>query len=237
MSDVFISYSSRDREFADGLAKSLEEWGHRVFYDQKLKAGEKWPARLDEELRRAQFVLVLLSPDYLKSPWATSELERSALLEAEGKARLIPLLIRPTPIPPFLRDKYYADFSGDVDTAFSRVREALAEPKPSAARRAVRAHEAQTLIGVLLSLLISAISALAWLVPFGGGPTQGFIGTVLTVLVSVVGLTALVALMVAYRSSRQPRPVEIVSRDLDRIYIDALNRSELNPLRIGGSND
>lgn len=84
MSDVFISYSSEDRGIAEPIAQDLKRSGFSVFYDKELVPGEAWRARLAQELRRARYVLVLLSPAYVESRWARQELEAAVLSESEG---------------------------------------------------------------------------------------------------------------------------------------------------------
>ena len=230
MSEVFISYSSRDRQFADRIAEDLTHLGVKVFYDKELVPGEAWAPRLAHELKRAKYVLVLLSPSYVKSQWAIKELEAAALAESEGSTRIIPVLVEETEIPPFLQTKYYADLRENYQAGMELVRKALtSQPEPSEESRALGLRRAIDLLGVMVSLIGGAVSVIASAV----------------VALTVAALTALVGIMLvghgplsfspsswsAYRFYRRSPPVELVAHAVQRAYVEALDGSALNPLR------
>ena len=56
---VFVSYSRADRQRVVGVATLLEALGHRVFMDERsILAGERWKARLMDEVRRSDVLVV-----------------------------------------------------------------------------------------------------------------------------------------------------------------------------------
>ncbi|MCI4663801.1 MAG: toll/interleukin-1 receptor domain-containing protein [Neomegalonema sp.] len=75
MAQVFLSYTRRDRERVQPLVTALQAQGYEVFWDYDLIPGEKWRERLDEELEKAEVILVLWS----KKSVVSSEV----ILEAE----------------------------------------------------------------------------------------------------------------------------------------------------------
>ena len=52
MTDVFISYARADQPVSAALCALLESEGWDVWFDQELRAGEKWESSLLEVLER-----------------------------------------------------------------------------------------------------------------------------------------------------------------------------------------
>jgi len=73
VTDVFISYARADQPISAALSTLLESEGWDVWYDQELRAGEKWESSLLEVLEQAKVVVVLWSAHALKSPWVARE--------------------------------------------------------------------------------------------------------------------------------------------------------------------
>ena len=88
MSDIFISYSSKDREKARKIAKALEAQGWSVWWDRKIPPGKSFDKVIEEELDASKCVVVLWSKASVASDWVKTE-------AAEGKQRgmLFPVLI------------------------------------------------------------------------------------------------------------------------------------------------
>ena len=102
---VFLSYSDADRDFARQLASQLSKRGHQV-YDpsDQLFPGDNWPLKIGEALQKSKAMVVLLSPDSMKSEWVRREIE-FALGDQNYKGRLFPVLVRPAQrIPGILRE-------------------------------------------------------------------------------------------------------------------------------------
>lgn len=74
--DVFLSYSSGDRAWAERLHDLLkaERPRCRIFFDrQSLRAGEQWEERIRSSLERAKHLVLLWSPNARESQWVTYE--------------------------------------------------------------------------------------------------------------------------------------------------------------------
>lgn len=121
MRNVFISYSNKDRAFVERLARDLDAQGLDVFYDQRIQPGESWAESLSRAIGRAEFLLVVLSPDSVASPWVLQETSIGLAREAEGQAQVIPLLLAPCDIPAALAAKTYASFDADYAAGLQRV--------------------------------------------------------------------------------------------------------------------
>lgn len=94
MADIFLSYSSKDKERVKPLVRALEREGWSVWWDQKTLAGESYNSLIDRELRGAQCVVVVWSEHSISSEWVYEEANL-------GKQRnaLIPAKIDPVNIP------------------------------------------------------------------------------------------------------------------------------------------
>jgi TM2 domain-containing membrane protein YozV len=88
MADVFLSYSSRDRERARTLAEELRSHDLTVWWDRELLAGKHFDQSIQTELEAARCVLVLWSTDSIASTWVRAEASR-----AQERDMLIPVLI------------------------------------------------------------------------------------------------------------------------------------------------
>jgi WD40 repeat protein len=76
MADIFISHSGTDNEAAAALGKRIrnERPSWSLFYDKdNIRAGQRWQERLREELQSCRMVVVLLSRNWLASPWCFTE--------------------------------------------------------------------------------------------------------------------------------------------------------------------
>lgn len=102
---VFLSYAQSDREVARELAMHLEEAGHKVWFaDDALFPGQNIALEVGKALNKAEAVVVLLSPQALKSDWVRQEIE-FALGAPQFRGRLIPVIVKPTVDIPWILKK------------------------------------------------------------------------------------------------------------------------------------
>lgn len=90
MTDVFISYSSDNREKARAIAVELERRGLTVWWDRVIPPGRQYDEIIEEELAAARCVVVLWSASSVASKWVRIEAG-----EALRQDRLVPALIEP----------------------------------------------------------------------------------------------------------------------------------------------
>jgi hypothetical protein len=129
--DVFISYSSDDRRQVGSLVEQLERAGWRVWWDQKLLAGDHLHQKIEQALKLARCVIVVWSKNSVVSRWVVGEAEEGCKREI-----LIPVsLDGVTPPIPF-RTLHTVDLSGWRDgpspevVEVLRAVEALVRPPP-----------------------------------------------------------------------------------------------------------
>jgi hypothetical protein len=134
---VFISYSSKDREFVDRLVRDLEHRfkGEAEFlYDKLIQGGDSWADSLETALAQAHIMLLVVSPDSLESAWVQKEttiaLWRASL---DNKFRLIPLITQQCRLPDNIEMFHAVDFTQDYKTGLERVVWGITGKKPTAA--------------------------------------------------------------------------------------------------------
>jgi len=87
---VFLSYSSRDREFVRELYRRLTRTGWSVSTIRSQSLGRQVGLKLEEGIDACDRMVLVLSPNFLESKW--TELERIASL-ADKKP--LPLMLQP----------------------------------------------------------------------------------------------------------------------------------------------
>jgi uncharacterized protein YjbI with pentapeptide repeats len=93
----FISYSTKDEEFADRLYADLQNKGVRCWFaPHDAKGGQKLDLQIDQAIRLHEKVLLILSPDSIKSDWVRREIKKAAKRQAqENKDVLFPVSLVP----------------------------------------------------------------------------------------------------------------------------------------------
>ncbi|MFP5262013.1 MAG: toll/interleukin-1 receptor domain-containing protein [Blastocatellia bacterium] len=90
----FISYSSKNHDFAERLYADLQNKGVRCWFAPKdLRIGDKFRQRIDESIRVHDKVLLILSGQSILSPWVEEEVE-SAFEREHRENRLVLFPVR-----------------------------------------------------------------------------------------------------------------------------------------------
>jgi len=86
----FISYSEKDREFAERLYRDLQNKGVRCWYaPEDLKIGDKFWQGIDQAIRVRDKVLLVLSESSLASEWVETEVEATFREERKAKKTIL----------------------------------------------------------------------------------------------------------------------------------------------------
>lgn len=74
MHDIFLSYSTQDRERLQPLFQALERQGWSVFWDHHtIEIGDHWGKKIDRAIRTSKCVLVVWSKASVDSEWVVEE--------------------------------------------------------------------------------------------------------------------------------------------------------------------
>src|SRR4051812_8731642 len=114
MNPVFISYSQHDREIVRKLAADLSNAGIRLWIDEaEIRIGDSIVDKINEGLKSADHVLVVLSQNSLQSRWMQEEIRAALARDPKNAARvLIPVLVdSAVELPPWLSDIKYVDLT------------------------------------------------------------------------------------------------------------------------------
>ena len=108
-SNIFLSYSSKDRQPVERLAEKLKAQGFEVWTDREILPGEDWQSAIETALDQASVFLFILSENSLGAPWQELELGM-ALRSAVGQSKktVIPVLLGgadPAALPLFLQNR------------------------------------------------------------------------------------------------------------------------------------
>jgi hypothetical protein len=130
---VFISYSRTDGEFVDKLEPDLRQQGFQTWVDRRrLEGGQVWDAEIRDALDNAAVIVLILTPDALKSRWVRTEYEYGI----RRRKPIIPVMFYPCPsLPRSLSRLQILDFKVGVNYddkyrfAIGQLRDALRDKK------------------------------------------------------------------------------------------------------------
>ncbi len=96
MKNIFISYRhvEPDQSLARSLAEHLESRKHVVFVDTQILVGTKWVEEIERQIRAAQYFVVLVSKDSIRSDMVRQEVALAHQLSQNKDKPLIILPIR-----------------------------------------------------------------------------------------------------------------------------------------------
>ena len=107
--DVFLSYSTHDKDKAREIHGALAKAGKNCFIAEKsLQPGDKFQDEIRDALEVAKEIWILVSPNSIRSAWVQREVAAAWAL----KKRTIPILLRcsPSDLPDFLADTHAIDY-------------------------------------------------------------------------------------------------------------------------------
>src|SRR5581483_822401 len=98
--DFFISYTSRDRQWAEWIAMQLEEAGYTLFIQAwDFRPGSNFVAEMDHAATWAERTLLVLSAAYLESDFAFTEWAVALRSDPRGShRRVLPVRVQPVAV-------------------------------------------------------------------------------------------------------------------------------------------
>lgn len=112
---LFLSYSSKDKEWVSQLAEDLNLCGVDVWFDAwELRVGDDLHERIGEAVDKSRFVGVVVTKHFSESKWIRGEVHQALSREKAGSSTVVlPLLADNVAVPPLLAAKKFLDFSNE----------------------------------------------------------------------------------------------------------------------------
>lgn len=97
---VFLSYSHVDENYRNELQKHLMSLQHQgiieTWHDRRIGAGDEWANCINDELQRADIILLLVSSDFIASRYCYDlEMTQALAHHERGEAIVVPVILRP----------------------------------------------------------------------------------------------------------------------------------------------
>ncbi len=115
--DFFISYTAKDRKWAEWIAWQLDSDGiTTILQAWDFSAGSDFIEEMNRATLHAQRTIAVLSPDYFKSGFGASEWHAAYAKDPVGRNRkLIPIRVRECDVEGLLNVRVYIDLVGKKD--------------------------------------------------------------------------------------------------------------------------
>ncbi len=96
---AFVAYSHVDEQYKVDLLKHLKPLERlglvKAWHDRKLVPGDDWKGKIDDQLDKADIVLLLVSIDFINSAYCYDvEMERALEKQAQRTAVVVPVILR-----------------------------------------------------------------------------------------------------------------------------------------------
>jgi hypothetical protein len=124
MASAFISYAHEDELFVTTLAEHLQAQQLEIRYDQvALHIGESLTRAISREVTTGDYLVAVISPNWLESPWCQRELE---LAHTQGinekRVKVLPIRFRGALLPDMFADTFCPDANvDDIETIARRL--------------------------------------------------------------------------------------------------------------------
>lgn len=123
---VFFAYAHEDNETADEIAAQLERRGVRVWQDKKsLRIGQRFEDEIDAAIERADFALILISPNSCQRVgFVNKEIRKIVELQdyrPEGIPFALPIKLEECTVPRTLRQLHWLTVTGSLSGFAERL--------------------------------------------------------------------------------------------------------------------
>ena len=124
MNHIFISHCHEDGDFAELLENRLTQAGLTVWRDVGIRGGQDYRREIDQGIKEAFALIVVMSPEAKASEYVTYEWA----FARGAEVKVIPVMLKKTVLHPRLESLQYLDFTNrnarPWDTLIELLREA-----------------------------------------------------------------------------------------------------------------
>jgi hypothetical protein len=132
---LFVSYTGRDKEWAEWLAYRIEDGGSysAVLQEWDFVPGENYVQRMNDAVQTSVLVVLVMSEAYFRSACCRDEWTAALVGDRTGGGAILPVRVEDCEIPALLRARVYVDL---VETTEAEAADRLARGVDWAVRRA-----------------------------------------------------------------------------------------------------
>jgi tetratricopeptide (TPR) repeat protein len=187
---VFYSYAHEDEELRDELEKHLSLLQRQgiiqPWHDREITAGRDWEGAIDDNLEKAELILLLISSDFLDSDYCYDiEMKRALARHEAGDAWVVPVHLRrvdwknapfthlqalPTDAQPVTawadRDQAFTNVAQGIRQVAQAIRQAAADVPiahtPLAALEGIHRPRRRRVFLLLSAVVLVAVAGLGW---------------------------------------------------------------------------
>lgn len=155
--NIFMSYSRRELGFVDDLVSKLEGQGYSVWLDYRvLIPGTPWKGQIDQGLKEADTVLLVVSRASLASKYVALEWQHFL----ETNKRVILLIFEAVDLPTELEKYEWVDFRGSYKAGLEELLSQLKQPIQEEHPVPETGFKAPTIvwIAIAVSVLVALLS-------------------------------------------------------------------------------
>ncbi|XP_041349012.1 uncharacterized protein LOC121368383 [Gigantopelta aegis] len=109
---LFFSHSSDDQQWVEMCVERLErDYGIKCLWPPRdFTPGKSIPSLIEDGMSRAMKIVLVLSPEYIDSGWCSYERHLAFVLSVQERRNcIIPVMLKPCPVPDVLRTVNYID--------------------------------------------------------------------------------------------------------------------------------
>ena len=135
MADIFVSFTKSDQQWAHWIAQELTALDHEPHvHDWEIRAGADIVGWMEKRHEKADYVLCVVSPDYLnedKAPFSTWERRAALWRMVKGqRGHVLLFVVKPVMLPSLIDHFRRCDLVGlKEEEARRRIAEFFAEPR------------------------------------------------------------------------------------------------------------
>jgi hypothetical protein len=140
---LFLSHSSKDKDWVHQLAEDLNLCGVDVWFDAwELRVGDDLHERIADAITRSRFVAVVVSKSFSGSKWIQGEVHQALSREKAGDETVVlPLLAEDVSAPPVLSAKKFLDFYHDYFRSLVHLAGLIHDLPPDGIEGAMRGRQ------------------------------------------------------------------------------------------------
>ncbi len=89
--DIFLCYSTKNKEQADFIYKGLMREGVKVWYDEvSMSLGGTLTSCIEKGIQNSRYFLILLTKESIESDWVKWEVKLATAFEQQEQIKIIP---------------------------------------------------------------------------------------------------------------------------------------------------